>query len=289
MNIPDAYADERFNPEVDQKSGYRTGSMLTLPMFDQRHQVLGVAQCLNKHGDEPFDDDDVRLLSAIVAEAAIALENSKLYRDLLSRNNELLVAQESLRQKMAELDLLYEVERQISAATHLEQILDGLLAKACELLHAEAGSILLEEDEGGSLYFRAAAGTNPDELRRLRLPPSRGIAGIVARTGTPRVANDVASDPYHDHTVDEALHFRTRTWWRRRSGPGGRSSAPWRSSTSRGGRPSPTRTSRPSPWWPGRRAGPSASARPGRPGSAPSGSHCWGRWSAASSTTSRRP
>ncbi len=210
VNIPDAYADERFNPEVDQKSGYRTGSVLTLPMFDQRHQVLGVAQCLNKHGGEPFDDDDVRLLSAIVAEAAIALENSKLYRDLLSRNNELLVAQESLRQKMAELDLLYDVERQISAATHLEQILDGLLAKACELLHAEAGSILLEEDEGGSLYFRATAGTDPDELRRLRLPPSRGIAGIVARTGTPRVANDVASDPYHDHTVDETLHFRTR-------------------------------------------------------------------------------
>lgn len=209
VNVPDAYDDARFNPAVDRETGYRTRSVLAMPMFDQRHQVLGVVQCLNKEGGA-FDADDEQLLSAIIAQAAIAVENVKLYHDLFARNRDLVQAQASLRHKIAEMDLLYEAERQISSAMRLEDLLGGLLEKACAHLGAEAGSILLRDEDGQDLYFRAATGAAADPLQRLRLPADRGIAGVVAHTGTPRIVNDVAGDPNHDDWVDQRLGFETR-------------------------------------------------------------------------------
>ncbi len=50
INIPNAYADPRFNPEVDRRTGYKTRNMLTFPMRGQDGQILGVCQILNKRG-----------------------------------------------------------------------------------------------------------------------------------------------------------------------------------------------------------------------------------------------
>ncbi|RMG18884.1 MAG: GAF domain-containing protein [Deltaproteobacteria bacterium] len=208
-NIPDAYADRRFNPDVDRASGYRTRSILCAPMFDQRGEVIGAVECLNKEGGA-FDQDDEALLCALVAQAAISIENSTLYQDLLARNRELMEAEARLRHKIAELDLLYEVERQISGARSLEEILQNVLEKACEVVGAEAGSVLLQDEHGEHLYFRAAEGPIGERLQRIRLRAGSGIAGQVARSGTGRIVNDVKADPAHDPTVDERLGFRTR-------------------------------------------------------------------------------
>jgi signal transduction histidine kinase len=210
VNVPDAYQDERFNPEVDKETGYRTRSILCVPMFDQRQQVIGAVQVLNKRAGV-FDRDDELLLAAVVSQAAISIENSVLYRDLVARNRELVEAQTRLRHKMAELDLLYDVERQISAATRLPEVLQGILDKACEVIGAEAGSILLIEEGSGELYFKAVQGEQTDALRRLRLPLGVGVAGRVAREGRSRLVNDAKGDPDHDPSVDAQLGFETRS------------------------------------------------------------------------------
>ncbi|HEX5062592.1 MAG TPA: GAF domain-containing protein, partial [Kofleriaceae bacterium] len=53
VNIPDAYADQRFQPAVDLKSGFRTRSILSVPMLGALGGLVGVLQVLNKH-DGPF-------------------------------------------------------------------------------------------------------------------------------------------------------------------------------------------------------------------------------------------
>ncbi len=81
LNIPDAYADYRFNPEIDKKTGYKTENMLTMPMRDKQNDVIGVFQVLNRKGG-PFTASDEELLAAISSIAASAIENAILYQEI---------------------------------------------------------------------------------------------------------------------------------------------------------------------------------------------------------------
>ena len=78
VNIPDAYADPRFNPEPDQRTGYRTKSLLTFPMIGRNERVIGVFQVVNKNGGGAFTADDEDTLSSLGASAAVAVENAQL-------------------------------------------------------------------------------------------------------------------------------------------------------------------------------------------------------------------
>ncbi len=81
LNIPDAYADYRFNPDIDKKTGYKTENMLTMPMRDKQNEVIGVFQVLNRK-DGPFTLADEELLGAISSIAASAIENAILYQEI---------------------------------------------------------------------------------------------------------------------------------------------------------------------------------------------------------------
>jgi len=78
INIPDAYDDPRFNPEPDQRTGYRTKSLLTFPMTGQNDRVIGVFQVVNKNGGGDFTAEDEETLSSLGASAAVAVENAQL-------------------------------------------------------------------------------------------------------------------------------------------------------------------------------------------------------------------
>lgn len=81
LNIPDAYADPRFNPEVDKLTGYHTESILCVPMLGSRREVVGVVQALNRRGGA-FTAEDEELLMAFGASAAAAIENANLYEEI---------------------------------------------------------------------------------------------------------------------------------------------------------------------------------------------------------------
>ena len=78
INIKDAYNDNRFNPDVDKKTGYRTKNMLCMPIKNFNQEIIGVFQVLNKF-DEYFTPDDEDLLVAIASSAGISLENAQLF------------------------------------------------------------------------------------------------------------------------------------------------------------------------------------------------------------------
>jgi putative nucleotidyltransferase with HDIG domain len=80
VNIPDAYKDTRFNPEVDKKTGYKTKSILTMPLQNFYNDVIGVFQVLNRKSGF-FTRDNENLLSAISYIAASAIENAILIEE----------------------------------------------------------------------------------------------------------------------------------------------------------------------------------------------------------------
>jgi len=93
----DAPEPYQFNPKYDQESGYRTRSMLTLPMKNGKGEVLGVLQLINckrdpearltslevvEHEVQAFPERAVRLALSLASQAAVAYENSRLYQDI---------------------------------------------------------------------------------------------------------------------------------------------------------------------------------------------------------------
>jgi HD-GYP domain-containing protein (c-di-GMP phosphodiesterase class II) len=81
IRIAEAYADPRFNPEVDAGTGYRTRNILGVPMLNTRGETVGVIQALNRR-DGDFGDEDEELLQALAGPAASALENAVLHEEI---------------------------------------------------------------------------------------------------------------------------------------------------------------------------------------------------------------
>ncbi len=106
INVPDAYSDPRFNQTIDQKTGFRTRSILSVPLMTEAAELIGVAQVLNKRAGA-FDADDERLAEALASLAAVAMRRGRLVEDRL------------VRQKL-ELDL--QVARRIQQSTFPRQL-----------------------------------------------------------------------------------------------------------------------------------------------------------------------
>lgn len=77
INVPDCYADPRFNRDIDRQTGYRSRCMLTIPLIGYEDSLVGVLQILNKHNGT-FDEQDEFVASALAAQAAVVLHRVKL-------------------------------------------------------------------------------------------------------------------------------------------------------------------------------------------------------------------
>lgn len=86
VNIAEAYEDARFNKEIDKKTGYRTKTILCMPVKDTDGKILGVIQVLNKK-DGIFTSEDEELLSSFAVQASIAIKNANLFEQVVNIKN----------------------------------------------------------------------------------------------------------------------------------------------------------------------------------------------------------
>jgi len=96
LNIEDAYQDSRFNPQVDKKSGYRTHTILCMPVRDKNGKIIAVLQALNKKSGK-FTKEDEAFTLAFTDFISMAIQNAQLYQEALERKrleNEIAVAGE---------------------------------------------------------------------------------------------------------------------------------------------------------------------------------------------------
>jgi multidrug efflux pump subunit AcrA (membrane-fusion protein)/putative methionine-R-sulfoxide reductase with GAF domain len=94
VRIADAASDPRFQSKFDRKTGFVTRSVLCVPLINVQGRRIGVVQVINKHRGE-FVERDAELLAALNAQAAIAIENGRLYEELrTARAKEVALAAE---------------------------------------------------------------------------------------------------------------------------------------------------------------------------------------------------
>lgn len=82
--VPDVYADPRFNPGVDRRTGYRTRTMLCAPLA-VKGRIIGVAQLINRLDATPFTPEDLEFFSLLCVQAAIAIDNARLHQAMLEK------------------------------------------------------------------------------------------------------------------------------------------------------------------------------------------------------------
>ncbi|TSA16639.1 MAG: adenylate/guanylate cyclase domain-containing protein [Betaproteobacteria bacterium] len=86
INILDAYKDPRFNPDIDKHTGYRTHSMLCMPIVAKGARVIGVMEILNRKVGV-FGPADEKRLHAFCAEAAVSIQNAQLFEEVSTERN----------------------------------------------------------------------------------------------------------------------------------------------------------------------------------------------------------
>jgi len=127
VNIADAHSDERFNSGVDARTGFRTRSMLCMPLEDHAGRRVGVIQVMNKRSGV-FTQDDEEYLSALCVQAALSLQNAQHAASLsaLSRRNQDLV--EVLERRLHDLQDLKMISMQ-NLARGIAHEVNNMLAK----------------------------------------------------------------------------------------------------------------------------------------------------------------
>lgn len=84
VNVPDAYADPRFHPDIDHRTGFRTRNLLTFPLENLQGDLMGVLQALNKR-EGVFDAGDEELARVLSAQAGVALDRARLIREFAEK------------------------------------------------------------------------------------------------------------------------------------------------------------------------------------------------------------
>ena len=125
INVKDAYKDSRFQRAFDSQSGFRTGSVLCQPLRDSQKNILGVVQMINKKSGYFTVADEV-LLSSVASTIAIRLEAAENHAALLDRQLLLTETQNELTARIANLNLLYELQQAIFEADNLEEVVESI-------------------------------------------------------------------------------------------------------------------------------------------------------------------
>ena len=181
INLKDAYEHPNFDIRVDRHTGYRTRSVLCVPMFGSQGDVIGVVQVLNKFTGN-FSKEDQHLLCALAAQAAITLEALRLELALASSNERLLSAKSQLSQRLEEQELLFEIDKTVAQADDLNTIAELVLAHAAQVVRSEhVGLFVVDAEDHGPAYLKTSGSSDIIPLKRVLL--GEGIMGKVASRG----------------------------------------------------------------------------------------------------------
>ncbi|MBS4097024.1 MAG: GAF domain-containing protein [Sulfuricella sp.] len=145
INIPYAYADLRFNPAFDKKTGYFTRSILCVPVINKAGKIIGVTQVLNKRGGTFTNEDEARL-RAFTAQVSIALENAKLFADVQNMKNYNEAMLESMSNGLITLDEAESIATCNAAGLNILKVAEAqLLNRPAREFFAGANEWVLEK------------------------------------------------------------------------------------------------------------------------------------------------
>ncbi len=207
LRVRDAYSDPRFERDWDVLTGYRTSSILAAPLKNHVGRTIGVIQILNKLGADEFTNEDEAILSALSTQAAVAIDNSRLFLSLIQKNKQLLDTKGELERRLRDLSLLFELERATGRATSLEELARALLSLSTKSTEARGAALLVAEEESGDLVQYAYDSGAPDTLLRVGVKAGEGLLAAAMSRGEVIYVKPGERSPYWHERVEGSLTF----------------------------------------------------------------------------------
>ena len=131
--------------------------------------------------------------------------------DSQTKDRELQELKELLLAKEEEIRAVTEACGKITSSLNVEEVLLFIQESARKLMDAESSSVILLDSSGENLQIASSTGAKEKQVRGLRFPANKGIAGWVISRGEPLVVNDVAGDKRFYPQIDQISGFRTRS------------------------------------------------------------------------------
>ena len=191
--VNNAYADERFNLEIDRKTGFTTKSILCVPVKTARGEVIGVVQTLNKRDGE-FTTDDMVLLEAMATQASSALQSSQFVERMKKT-------------RQAEMEFL-DLVADITSSLDLSVLLRRVMSEATRMLKADRSTLFLNNEKTNELWSEVGEGLNAVQIR---FPNQAGIAGAVFQSGKTINIPHAYADLRFNPSFDKKTGYFTRS------------------------------------------------------------------------------
>uniref|UniRef100_A0A8C8YY08 Phosphodiesterase n=1 Tax=Prolemur simus TaxID=1328070 RepID=A0A8C8YY08_PROSS len=200
VNIPDAYQDRRFNDEIDKLTGYKTKSLLCMPIRSSDGEIIGVAQAINKIPEgAPFTEDDEKVMQMYLPFCGIAISNAQLFA----------ASRKEYERSRALLEVVNDL---FEEQTDLEKIVKKIMHRAQTLLKCERCSVLLLEDiESPVSNLLPFIWKSVEKSSYSDWLINNSVAELVASTGLPVNISDAYQDPRFDAEVDQISGFHIRS------------------------------------------------------------------------------
>eukprot|EP01035_Chromulina_nebulosa_P024610 gene24610-32052_t len=188
INIVDAYLDPRFNSSADKSSGYKTVTILCLPIKSADGKVAGVLQAINKR-DNIFNSTDEEVMSLLATQAGIALQNANLYRNA-----------ETARDKFRSL---LDIIRAMQGELGVNSLIFTITQRTIRVVDADRCTLYLVDNVQKALYAMQG------EVN-IRISMDQGIAGLVATNGKTLNIADAYENPSFNQSIDKKTGYRTK-------------------------------------------------------------------------------
>jgi signal transduction histidine kinase len=182
--VNDVQNDPRWFRGSDQSTGFVTRALMVVPLR-RGERTIGALEVINKRSGAPFDDEDRSLLAAFSGQAAVAIENARLFAQ----------TDQALADRVAELSMMQRIDRELNAALDVQRVMDITLDWAMKNTRASAGSVGMVTEAGINIIATSGYGDTVEQLRDRPLPVDRGLMGRVVRTGALSLVRDVRADP----------------------------------------------------------------------------------------------
>ena len=172
--------DKRHDEIGVPRVGREALSYLGVPIKSGR-ETIGVLSVQSTTREGVFNDDSLRLLTTIAANAGAAIHTVRLHTETQRRARETAA--------------LLDISRDISASLDAQTVLESIATHAKDLLNADTSALFLPEQNGQIFRAIAAVGGEAEELRNDTIKLGEGILGNIARTKVGEIVNDTNSDP----------------------------------------------------------------------------------------------
>ncbi len=182
--VNDTASDPRWFQKSDKTTGFVSRAVMAVPLR-VKERIIGVVEVINKHDGSPFDEEDIALLTAFGGQAAVSIENARLFN----------LTDKALEARVEELSAMQRIDRELNTSLDVKKAMKVVLDRALASTSAEAGMAGVVTGEGMLIIAHQGYGDAITPYLDTPLPTSTSFMRRVLAAEEPILVADVRTEP----------------------------------------------------------------------------------------------